>query len=111
MMRKNIEAKLLLNQKKCILKTKRSTTVEIDEIKENIRLKIWNDTEYQTKGMSVNKMDTNDKQHHTRDQESNNTDLGKIENNKHPGAEEQQHRVSNKLKEDLQLMWHNVRLL
>ena len=62
-----------LNQKKYILKTKRTTTVEIDEIKENIRLKIWNDTEYHTKGMNANKMDTNDKQHQNRDQESNNT--------------------------------------
>jgi len=89
-MRKNIDAKLLLNQKKYILKTKR-TTVEIDKIKENIRLKIWNNREYHTKGMNADKMDTNDKQHQNKHQKSNNTGLGKIENNKHPGAEGQQH--------------------
>ena len=38
-MRINIDAKLLLNLKKYILKAKRITTVENDEIKENIRLK------------------------------------------------------------------------
>ena len=43
MMRINIHAKLLLNQKNYILKAKIITAVKIDEIKENIRLKIWND--------------------------------------------------------------------
>jgi hypothetical protein len=43
MMRTNIHAKLLLNQKNYILKVKIIIAVEIDEIKENIRLKIWND--------------------------------------------------------------------
>jgi hypothetical protein len=45
----NIDVKLLLNQKNCILKAKR-ITVEIDKIKENIRLKTWNDTDH-TQGM------------------------------------------------------------
>ena len=49
MTRINIDAKLLLNQKNYILKAKRTTTVEIDEIKENIQLKIWNDIEDHTK--------------------------------------------------------------
>ena len=31
-------------------------------IKENIILKIWNDTEDHTKGMNGDKMDTNDKE-------------------------------------------------
>ena len=44
--------------------------------------------------------------HQKRDQESNNTGFGKAENNKHPSAEGEQHTVSNKLKEDLQIMWH-----
>ena len=35
----NIDAKTLLNQKNYILKAKRITSVEIDEIKENIGLK------------------------------------------------------------------------
>jgi len=45
MMRMNIDAKALLNQKNYILKAKRITAVEIDQIKENIRLKIGDDTE------------------------------------------------------------------
>ena len=101
-MRINIYAELLLNQKNYILKAKCITNVENDEIKENIRLKIWNDirlkiwndTEDHTKGMNGYKMDTNDKEHEKRDQESNNTGLGKIENNKYSGAGEQ-HTVRN----------------
>jgi len=38
--RMNIDAKALLNQKNYILKAKRIMAVEIDEIKENIRLKM-----------------------------------------------------------------------
>jgi len=38
MTRMNIDAKALLNQKNYILKVKRITAVEIDDIKENIRL-------------------------------------------------------------------------
>ena len=40
MMRLNIVAKALLNQKNYILRAKRITAVEIDGIIENIRLKI-----------------------------------------------------------------------
>ena len=101
----------MLNQKNYILKAKRITAVETDEMNENIRLKIWNDTEDQTKGMNGDKMDMNDKQHQNRDQESNNTGLGKTEYNKQPGEEGQQHTVRNMLKEDLQIMWYKVRLL
>jgi len=43
-------------------------------------------------------------------QKINNTGLGKLENNKHPGAGEQ-HTVMNKLNEDLPIVWHKVRLL
>ena len=43
MTRMNIDAKALLNQN-YILKSKRIMAVEIDEIKQNIRLKIGNDT-------------------------------------------------------------------
>jgi len=39
MTRMNVDAKGLLNQKNYILKAKRITAVEIDEIEENIRLK------------------------------------------------------------------------
>jgi hypothetical protein len=45
-----------------------------------------------------------------RDQESNSTSFNTVEN-KHPSAEEEQNAVRNKLKEDLQIMWHKVRLL
>ena len=41
-MRINTDATLFLNQKNYILKAKRITPVEIDETKEDIRLKIWN---------------------------------------------------------------------
>jgi hypothetical protein len=109
-MRINIEVKLLLNQKNCILNAKR-ITVEIDKIEENIRLKIWNNTEEHTQGMNDDKMDTNDKEHQKKDHVSNNSGLGRIENNKHPGPEREQHMVRNKVKEDLQITWHKVKLL
>ena len=83
----NIDVKLLLNQMHCILKAKRKT-VEIDEIKEYIRLKIQKHTQDHTQGMNDDKMDTKDKEHQKTDHESNNTDLGKTENNKHPGQKE-----------------------
>jgi hypothetical protein len=41
--------------------------------------------------MNGDKMDKNDTEHQKRDQDSNNTGLGEIENNKHPGAGEQHH--------------------
>jgi len=53
-------------------------------------------------------MDTNVTEHQKRDQESNSTAIGKVENK---SAEGEQHTVKNKLKEDLQVMWHKVRLL
>jgi len=56
-------------------------------------------------------MNTNVIEHHKRDQENYNTGFGKVENNKHPNAEGEQHTVKNRLKEDLQIMWHKVRLL
>ena len=56
-------------------------------------------------------MDTNVIEYQKRDQEHNNTGFDKIENNKHPQTEGEQNRARNKLKEDLQIMWHKVRLL
>jgi len=111
MTRMNIEAKALLNQKNYILKAKRITAVEIDEIKENIRLKIGDDTEDYTNRVNGDKMDTNVIEHQKRDQENDNTGFGKVENNKYPSAEGEQHTVKYKLKEDLQIMWHKVRFL
>jgi hypothetical protein len=101
----NIDAKALFNQKNYILKAKRIPAIEIDEIKENVRLK---DTEDYKNGVNSCKMDTNVIEHQKRDQESNSTAIGKVENK---SAEGEQHTVRNKLKEDLQIMWHKVRLL
>jgi len=48
--RMNIDAKALLNQKNYILKAQRITTAEIDEIEENIRLKIGADIRLHKQG-------------------------------------------------------------
>jgi hypothetical protein len=56
-------------------------------------------------------MDTNVIEQQKRDQESNNTGFFKAGNNKHPSAEGEPRTVENKLKEDIQIMWHKVRLL
>ena len=111
MMRLNIDAKALLKQNNYILRAKRITVVEVDRIIENIRLKIGDDTEDYTNGVNSYKMDTNVIEYKKRDQESKNTGFGKAENNKQPSAEGEQHTGRNKLKEDLQVMWHKVRLL
>jgi hypothetical protein len=44
-------------------KRRKITIAGIDETKENIRLRLWNDTEDHTKGMNGDKMDMNDKEH------------------------------------------------
>ena len=111
MMRMNMDAKGLLNQKNYILKTKRLTDVEVDEIKENTRLKLEDDKDDRTKEVIGDKMDTHVIENQKRDQEYNNTGSDTIENNKHPKAEGEQNRDRNKLKEDLQITWHKVRLL
>jgi hypothetical protein len=69
------------------LKAKRITAVEFDGTQENIRLKIRDDTEDNTKGVNGNKMDTNITK--KRDQESNNTGFGKVDNNKHASTEDE----------------------
>jgi hypothetical protein len=97
----NIDAKALLNQKNYILESEGITAVEIDEIKQNMRLKIGDDTEDYTNGVNGDKMDTNVIEHQKRDEENDNTGFGKVENNKHQSAEGEQHTFKNKLKEDL----------
>ena len=77
MTRMNIDAKALLNQKNYILKAKRTTAVEIDEIKENIRLKIGDDTEDYTNRVNGEKIDTHIIEHQNRDQENENIDMVK----------------------------------
>ena len=68
-------------------------------------------TEDYTNEVNSDKMDKNVIEHQKRDQENENTDFGKVENNKHPSSEGQQHTLKNKLKEELQIMWHKVKLL
>ena len=57
---------LLLNQKNYMLYCR---IAGIDEINENIRLRVWNDTEDHTEGKNDDKMYMNDKEHQKRDQE------------------------------------------
>ena len=77
----------MLNQKNYILKAKRITAVEINKIKENITLKIKDDTEDYTNLVNGEKMDKNVLEHQKRVQENNNTGFGKLQNNKHRSAE------------------------
>jgi hypothetical protein len=70
MKRINVDEKALLNQKNYVLKAKRITAVEIDELKENIRLKIGDDAEDCTNGVNGDKKDTNVIEHQKRDQEN-----------------------------------------
>ena len=104
----NIDAKDLFNQKNYIFKAKRIPAIETDKIKESVRLEIADDTEDCTNGVNSCKMDTKVIEHQKRDQESNSNAIGKVENK---SAEGEQHTVRNKLKEDLQVIWHKVRLL
>jgi len=98
----------LFNQKNYILRAKRIPAIEIDEIKENVRLEIRDDTEDYANGVNSCKMDTNVIEHQKIDQESNSTANGKVGNK---SAEGEQYTVRDKLKEDLHVMWHKVRLL
>jgi hypothetical protein len=82
MKRINIDAKALLNQKNYILKDKRITAVEIDDIKENNRRKIGDDAEDCTNGVNEDKKDTNVIGYKKRDHEN------RVENNKHPMLKE-----------------------
>ena len=62
------------------LKAKKIHAIEIDEIKESVRLEIGDDTQDCTNGVNSCKMDTNVIQHQKRDQESISTAIGKVEN-------------------------------
>ena len=59
MARINLDAKALLNQKNYILKTQRFMAVEIDEIRENIRLEIGEATEDYTNEVNGDRTDAN----------------------------------------------------
>ena len=107
----NLDARALLNQKNYILKAERLMAVEIDEIRENIRLEIGEATEDYTNEVKGDRTNASGTEYQKRDKENENTDCDKAQINKHPSAEGEQHTVKNKLKEDLQIMWHKVRLL
>jgi hypothetical protein len=108
----NMDAKPLFNQKNYILKAKRITAVEIDQIKESIRLKIGKDTENYTNRVKNDKMDTSAIEHQKGNQERNSTAAGRVETNiKHSSAEAEQHKVRDRLKEDIQITWYKVRPL
>ena len=61
--------------------------------------------------MNGDRRDANVLEYQKRNKENENTECGKAEINKHPSTDGEQQTVKNKLKEDLQIMWHKVRLL
>ena len=63
MTKMSMDAKGLLNQKNYILKAKRITAVEFDEIKEDIRLKLEDNKEDRTKEVEGEMIDTNVTEH------------------------------------------------
>jgi hypothetical protein len=92
-----MDAKLLLNQKNYILRNKKNTDTEIDEIKESFRPRMQDNTEDQL-----------------REEQTNNagaTENHLILKNRNLGGDTQQHVAGEKLKEDLEIMWYKVRLL
>jgi hypothetical protein len=62
-----------LNQKNYILKAQRLTAVEIDEIRENIRLEIGEATEDYTNKVNGDRMDANGIEYQKRDKEGSYT--------------------------------------
>ena len=61
--------------------------------------------------MNGDRRDANVLEYQKRNKENENTECGKAEINKHPSTKGEQHTLKNKIKEDLQIMWHKVRLL
>ena len=86
----NLDTKALLNQN-CILKAQRLTAVEIDEIRENIRLEIGEAAEDYTNEVNGDRTDANVIEYLKRDKENENTDCDKAQINKHTSAEGEQH--------------------
>ena len=74
MARINLNAKALLNQKNYILKPLRLTAVEIEEIRENIRLEIGEATKDYTNEVNGDRTDANGIEYQKRDKENENTD-------------------------------------
>jgi hypothetical protein len=94
---------IIVKSEKTILKAKRIPPVEIDDIQKNVRRKIWK--EDHTEGMnSDNEMVTISQK---KEEESDNM----VRLGKKSETEAREHTIRNKLKEELQIMWHKVRLL
>jgi hypothetical protein len=94
--------KITVKPKQLYLKAKRISAVAIDDIRENIRHEICKD---HTKGRdSNNRMVTITQKG---EEEINNT----VSLGKNSETEAGDHTIRTKLKEDLQIMWHKVRLL
>jgi hypothetical protein len=95
-LRTNMDAKLLLNQKNYILRNKKITDTEIDEIKESFTPHLQDNAEDQL-----------------REEQTNNagaTEEHLLLKNRNLGEDTQQHVGGEKLKEELEIMWYKVRL-
>jgi hypothetical protein len=93
---------IIVKSEKLYLKAKRIPAVDIDDMQEGIRHKIWK--EDRTKGMnSDNRIVTINQKG---EEEINNTVSLVINSETEAGDH-----TRNKLKEELQIMWHKVRLL
>jgi hypothetical protein len=92
-----MDAKLLLNQKNYILKNKKITDTEIDEIKESFRSRMQDNMEDQLREEQTNNVGA--------------TEEHLLLENRNLGEDTQQHVAREKLKEELEIMWHKVRLL
>jgi hypothetical protein len=81
MARNNMVIKLLLNKLNWILKAERTTVDGIVGIKGKVRLRVWNGTEGNTKGVNGDKIDMNDKRKPEEGPRNNNSGLYKIDKN------------------------------
>jgi hypothetical protein len=96
-LRTNMDAKVLLNQKNYILKNKKITDTEIDEIKESFRLHMQDNMEGQLREEQTNIIGA--------------TEEHLLLENTKLGEGTQQHVAGEKLKEELDVMWYKLRLL
>jgi hypothetical protein len=88
--------RIIVKPESYILKNKKNTAIETDKIKENVRPHMQDNTK-----------------DHVRE-EGNNNHVGTNEEhleNKSLGEDVEQHIARDKLKEELQIMWHKVKLL
>jgi hypothetical protein len=92
-----MDAKLLLNQKNYILKNKKITDNEIDEIKESFRSHMQDNMEDQLREEQTNNVGA--------------TEEHLLLEDRNLGEETQQHVAREKLKEELEIMWYKVRFL